>query len=67
MKKPTPGIRRRGRQVEIDVLACAREIEAGTFSDAQKATLDRMLPGVYNEILKGIALRKLAERNKAHR
>lgn len=44
------GIHRAGSKVKIDVLACRREIEAGTFSAADQLTLERMLPGVYEEL-----------------
>jgi hypothetical protein len=44
------GITRKGAGVRIDVLACQKEIAAGTFSDQDKRTLDRMLPGVYDQL-----------------
>lgn len=46
----TKGITRKGAGVRIDVLACQREIQAGTFTDSDRQTLERMLPGVYERL-----------------
>jgi hypothetical protein len=41
-----------GSKVKIDVLQCQKEIALGTFSDQDRQTLDRMLPGIYDSLVK---------------
>ena len=43
--------RRGGAKVTIDLLECRKEIAAGTFTEADRETLERILPGIYETLL----------------
>ena len=47
MKKQA--VRRNRASVTIDVLECQRRLKAGTLSAEDKATLERILPGVLDD------------------
>lgn len=46
MSSPKPAVVRFGHKVSIDVIRLEREIKAGTLSDRNRATADRILPGM---------------------
>ena len=42
-----------GGKVRIDVLAARDELAAGTLSDQDRATIERMLPGFIDRLAQG--------------
>lgn len=41
-----------GAKVKIDLLRCQEEVVAGTFSEDDRATLERILPGIHKTLVR---------------
>lgn len=44
------GVTRKGHKVTLDLLACQKQIAAGTFSEQDRQTLERILPGMHKTL-----------------